>query len=85
MLRKAQFAVTQRVQHHFTHGQAHVLALFHSFRGPVFEHFIWIDRLLDLVLFPRFWIIASLSHCMCWPPLIAILAPVTNAASSEHK
>jgi hypothetical protein len=52
MLRKAQFAVTQRVQHHFTHGQAHVLALFHSFRGPVFEHFIWIDRLLDLVFSP---------------------------------
>jgi hypothetical protein len=85
MLRKTQFAVTQRVQHHFTHGQAHVPALFHSFRGHVFEHFIWIDRLLDLVLFPRLWIIASLPHCMCWPPLMAILAPVTNAASSEHK
>ena len=25
------------------------------------------------------------SYCMCWPPLIAILAPVTNAASSEHR
>ena len=24
-------------------------------------------------------------YCMCWPPLIAILAPVTNAASSEHR
>src|SRR5262249_34551298 len=23
------------------------------------------------------------AHCMCWPPLIAMLAPVTNAASSE--
>ena len=24
----------------------------------------------------------SARYCMCWPPLIAILAPVTNAASS---
>ena len=24
-------------------------------------------------------------HCMCWPPLIAMLAPVTNAASSEAR
>ena len=27
----------------------------------------------------------SARYCMCWPPLIAILAPVTNAASSEHR
>ena len=25
------------------------------------------------------------SYCMCWPPLMAILAPVTKAASSEHR
>jgi hypothetical protein len=54
MLCKAQFPVTQRVQHHFTRGHAHVLARFHSFHGHVFDYFIWIDRLLHLVLFPRF-------------------------------
>ena len=27
----------------------------------------------------------SAAHCMCWPPLMAILAPVTNAASSLAK
>ncbi len=26
-----------------------------------------------------------LSHCMCCPPLMAMLAPVTKAASSEHR
>jgi hypothetical protein len=25
------------------------------------------------------------NYCMCWPPLIAMLAPVTKAASSEHR
>ena len=25
------------------------------------------------------------SHCICWPPLIETLAPVRNAASSEHR
>ncbi len=25
------------------------------------------------------------AHCMCWPPLMAMLAPVTNAASSEAR
>ena len=25
------------------------------------------------------------AHCMCWPPLIAMLAPVTKAASSEAR
>jgi len=29
--------------------------------------------------------VLSARYCMCWPPLIAILAPVTNAASSEHR
>src|SRR5690349_9157321 len=24
-------------------------------------------------------------HCMCWPPLIAMLAPVRNAASSDAR
>ncbi len=24
-------------------------------------------------------------HCMCWPPLMAMLAPVTKAASSEQR
>ena len=24
-------------------------------------------------------------YCMCWPPLMAMLAPVTKAASCEHK
>jgi len=24
-------------------------------------------------------------YCMCWPPLIAILDPVTKPASSEHR
>ena len=28
--------------------------------------------------------VLSARYCMCWPPLIAILAPVTNA-SSEHR
>jgi hypothetical protein len=31
------------------------------------------------------WRLESARYCMCWPPLIAILAPVTNAASSEHR
>ncbi len=31
------------------------------------------------------WRLESVHYCMCWPPLIAILAPVTNAASSEHR
>ena len=25
------------------------------------------------------------AYCMCWPPLMAMLAPVTKAASSEAR
>ncbi|CAB3704962.1 hypothetical protein LMG27174_03883 [Paraburkholderia rhynchosiae] len=28
---------------------------------------------------------SRLFHCRCWPPLIAMLAPVTKAASREHR
>jgi hypothetical protein len=78
MLRKGQFAVTHRVQNHFTHGQAHVLALFHSFHGHVFEHFIWIDRLLDLVLYPPF-----LDHCFLTS--LHVLAAVDGNISPGHE
>ena len=27
----------------------------------------------------------AVTQNMCWPPLIEMLAPVTNAASSEHR
>jgi hypothetical protein len=27
----------------------------------------------------------AMAYCMCWPPLMAMLAPVTKAASSEAR
>ncbi len=30
-------------------------------------------------------LVAQVNQNMCWPPLIEMLAPVTNAASSEQR
>src|SRR3989440_878712 len=89
-LLQAQFAHLQRLKREVANGGPYLFVLLYRLGSHRLEHLVRIDRWgFHLILLPTLEFtcsrLESARYCMCWPPLIAILAPVTNAAPSEHR
>src|SRR5437763_11830338 len=89
-LLQAQFAHLQRLKREVANGGPYLFVLLYRLGSHRLEHLVRIDRWgFHLIFLPTLEFtcsrLESARYCMCWPPFIAILAPVTNAAPSEHR